>query len=481
MKLFQNIQIEENGQIRMLYEPQEKQLQFHRIIDNRAENGYRKFFYGGAAKGGKSYCMRWHGIKDCIEYPGLRILLIRQSLKQLRLTHLDFIRHELPSQIGIYNEQMSRVTFSNNSLLQFGYLDAGADVDVYLGTSWDVIMTDELTTMKFDLTLQLMNRLTASRADFIPYFMAASNPGSIAHLEVKSYFIDKDFSKEFPELTGKYKPDQIYFLPARVYDNPRLIEKDAEIVERMEELPERERRRFLEGDWDYVEGNFFDMYDRQVHVVKPFNIPEHWAKRGGLDYGNVTCCELMAMNPDTENIFVYNEITFIKESKEIKAQKLKAWLDGLGESKTKIVSDTNIKATYAEMPEEKAAWDSFVKAGIKMDTVSKRRNNDGKLFRHWINDEVTSRLDWKKDENGLWIKRPKLYFMEGRCPKLIKTLPALIVSESDIEDYDKEQDKTIGHWTKAMQYGLIDFGKPISSEEQKKRQQKKNRRKYSII
>lgn len=481
MKLFRNIQVEEDGIIKMLYDPQAKQLEFHRAIDNREANGYRKFFYGGAAKGGKSYGMRWHGIKDCIEYSQLRILLIRQSLKQLRLTHLDFIRHELPSQIGVYNEQMNRVSFVNNSLLQFGYLDSGADIDVYLGTSWDVIMTDELTTMQFDLTLQLMNRLTASRADFIPYFMAASNPGSIAHLEVKSYFIDKDFDREFPEHIGKYRKEQIYFLPARVYDNPKLIEKDPEIVSRMEELPERERRRFLEGDWDFVEGNYFDMFDRQVHVIKPFNIPEHWAKRGGLDYGNVTCCILMAMNPETENIFVYNEITFIKESKELKAAKLKSWLDSIDESKTKIVSDTNIKATYAEMPEEKAAWDSFVKAGIKMDTVSKRRNNDGKLFRHWINDELSSRLNWKKDNKGLWIKRPKIFFMEGRCEKLIKTMPALITSDTDIEDYDKAQDATIGHWTKALQYGLIDFGKPITQEERKNRERIKNRRKYSII
>lgn len=479
-KLFNNIDI--NGNI--IYEPQDKQMQFHHLIDNRNENGYRKYFYGGAAKGGKSYAMRWQGVKDCIEYQGIRILLIRSSLKELQNTHLDFIQREIPPALGTYNGQDKRLTihstnrnyFTADSILQFGYLDHDKDIENYLGTSWDVIMIDELTTIKFKLILLLMSRLTASRSDFTPYFMAASNPGSISHLEVKSYFIDKDFKEEYPELSGRYNKDEIIFLPATIYDNPKQIAKDPEIVKRLEELPEMERRRFLYGDWNLVEGNFFNEFDMRTHVIKPFNIPEHWIKRAGLDYGNVTCAEFIAQDPNTEIIYVYNEVTYEKESKEIKANKLKIFLEEIGEKDIQVVADTNIKATYAEMPNERAPINEFEEAGINIHTVTKKRNADNKLFRRWINDELTNKLHWKKQENGLWLKKPQIYFFEGRCPKLIKTLPALIVSETDIEDYNKEQDKIIGHWTKALQYALIDLGRPITQKERTRREQLKKRK-----
>ena len=38
-------------------------------------------------------------------------------------------------------------------------------------------------------------------------------------------------------------------------------------------LPEVERRRLLEGDWDVAEGAAFFEFDRSVHVVEPFEIP----------------------------------------------------------------------------------------------------------------------------------------------------------------------------------------------------------------
>lgn len=67
MKTFENIEI--NNKI--YYQPQPKQKLFHDSILNRDMNGYRDFLYGGAAKGGKSYALRWEAHRNCLQYPRL--------------------------------------------------------------------------------------------------------------------------------------------------------------------------------------------------------------------------------------------------------------------------------------------------------------------------------------------------------------------------------------------------------------------------
>jgi hypothetical protein len=50
-------------------------------------------------------------------------------------------------------------------------------------------------------------------------------------------------------------------------------------------LPEVERRRLLEGDWDVADGAAFSEFDRAVHVVEPFEIPYNWPRIRAADYG----------------------------------------------------------------------------------------------------------------------------------------------------------------------------------------------------
>ena len=50
-------------------------------------------------------------------------------------------------------------------------------------------------------------------------------------------------------------------------------------------LPEQQRRQLLEGDWDIKEGAAFTEFDRNEHVIEPFNIPSNWVKFRACDYG----------------------------------------------------------------------------------------------------------------------------------------------------------------------------------------------------
>merc|ERR1711938_234313 len=72
------------------------------------------------------------------------------------------------------------------------------------------------------------------------------------------------------------------FIPARLSDNPYLSAAgDYEAM--LLSLPEQQRRQLLEGDWDIKEGAAFTEFNRDVHVVEPFRIPNNWVKFRAAD------------------------------------------------------------------------------------------------------------------------------------------------------------------------------------------------------
>ena len=74
------------------------------------------------------------------------------------------------------------------------------------------------------------------------------------------------------------------FIPASLTDNPYLSESgDYEAM--LLSLPEQQRRQLLEGAWDIKEGAALTEFNRDVHVVEPFDIPNNWVKFRACDYG----------------------------------------------------------------------------------------------------------------------------------------------------------------------------------------------------
>ena len=235
-----------NGEFR--YIPQAKQKLFHDAILNRGTNGFRDFLYGGAAKGGKSESLRWEAHRNCLQYPRLRGLLIRSAFPELQRTHLSRIKYDLPPSVGRYNEQKHTFVYSDESVLEFGYGERESDFDQYLSAEYDFILIDELTTIPFDFSYKLRSRLAASRNDFIPFCACATNPGGIAHVDVRNYFVKK--SNIDSDRFADYKSERVFFLPATVYDNQILLDRDPEVLSRLQQMSKSDQQKYLYGNWD---------------------------------------------------------------------------------------------------------------------------------------------------------------------------------------------------------------------------------------
>ena len=100
----------------------------------------------------------------------------------------------------------------------------------------------------------------------------------------------------------------VRFIPARLTDNPYLM-ADGQYEAMLRSLPEVERKRLLDGDWDVAEGAAFPEFSRVRHVVDPVELPTNWPRIRAADYGySSPSCVLWGAIDWDNNIWVYREL-----------------------------------------------------------------------------------------------------------------------------------------------------------------------------
>jgi hypothetical protein len=74
------------------------------------------------------------------------------------------------------------------------------------------------------------------------------------------------------------------FIPAKLSDNPSLLDNDPLYMSRLMQLPEIERKRLIDGIWDAFEGQKFQELNRELHGFD-FSCPHEWETFGAFDWG----------------------------------------------------------------------------------------------------------------------------------------------------------------------------------------------------
>ena len=400
----------------------------------------RHIAYGGARGGGKSWAMRRKYVMLAIRYPGLKLLLLRRTLPELRENHINPLRGELYG-YAKYTDTDKAFVFPNGSRLKMGYCDTEADIYQYQGQEYDVIGLEEAThfTEAQRNFLATCNRST--RQDFSPRMYYTANPGNVGHQWFKRLFIDRDY-------TEAERPEDYVFIPAQVFDNKVLMETNPEYVRVLEALPEDMKRAHLYGDWDVFSGQYFREFRRDLHVMDPFQIPEDWRRYVAMDYGlDMLAAYWIAM--DHQGMaYVYKEL----------------YQSGV------IISDA------AKMIREMT--DEFIDDYIAPPDLWNRRQDTGKsaseIFgEHGLylekanNDRVQGWYDlheWLKpmtDEQGKRAARLRIF---ANCKNLIRTLPLLQYDGKNPNDVAKEPHE-LTHAPDAIRYFVA--SRPIEAERPK--------------
>lgn len=353
----------------LIGEPNEKQAEFFRADT-------RFIAYGGARGGGKSWAVRKKAILLSLYYGGIRILLLRRTLSELRENHLLPLMADL-KEIAPFKERERAFLFGNGSRLRFGYCDSESDVLQYQGQEYDVIFMDEAT----HFTEFQYNTLTACLRGANPFpkrMYLTCNPGGIGHAWVKRLFIDREYRQ------GEH-PEDYLFIPAKVYDNKILMESDPHYVEMLKNLPFELREAWLNGNWNVFAGQYFREYDPAVHVVQPFPIPPSWKRYRAIDYGlDMLSCGFYAVDPQGRH-YRYREI---HESNLI-----------ISDAAKRILEETDgerIEKTYAppdlwnrRQDTGKSAAELFAASGVPLTKASNDRINGWLTVKEMLKPVVT--------------------------------------------------------------------------------------------
>ena len=102
--------------------------------------------YGGARGGGKSWALRRKLVGLCLNYAGIKCLLIRRTYAELRANHLNPFLKEY-GEILQYSEAEKAILFQNGSRIILGYCSSERDVQRYQGQEYDIIAIDEATQL----------------------------------------------------------------------------------------------------------------------------------------------------------------------------------------------------------------------------------------------------------------------------------------------------------------------------------------------
>jgi len=408
----------------------------------KATNKY--ICYGGSRGGGKSHVSR---IKMCLlalNYPGIQILLLRRTLKELRENHVMQLQKLLKG-IANYKDATKEFIFPNGSRIVLGYCDAEKDVLNYQGQAYEVITLEE-ATMFTEFQFQALtesNRMSGNmKDDFIPRMYFTCNPGGVGHQWVKRLFIDKDYR-------GKENPNDYIFIPSLVYENKYLMEHDPSYVKTLENLPEDRKQAMLYGNWDIFDGQFFPEFKRDLHVIEPFEIPAHWNRYIALDYGLDMFAVIFVAVDTKGKAYIYNEIHKSNLIVSEALQTLKSYM-----------RDKQYKEIYAppdlwnrNRDTGKSTAEMFQNGGISFTKAGNDRESGWLAVKEWIKTRKV-----RHEQTGELVEDTNL-FIFSNCLNLIRCIPQLQHDEKNPNDVATEPHE-ITHITDALRYFCVSRTNP---------------------
>ena len=232
------------------------------------DNYCRQLLYGGSAGSGKSFLGCDWQIKRRLKYPGTRGLIGRSELKKLRLSTMATF-FELCSMYGLnpdkhwtYNGQDHVVKFYNGSqiiLMDLADLPSDPEFQRFGSIELTDAFVDEAGEVSQKCIDILSSRLRYKLINDKPKLLMTCNPH-------KGWLYNEFFDAQ---RNGTIRKDR-RFIQALPTDNPHVSEV---YLESLQMLPIIDRKRLLEGDWDYDETK--DRLYEYDDLLRCFRLPNN--------------------------------------------------------------------------------------------------------------------------------------------------------------------------------------------------------------
>ena len=385
--------------------------------------------YGGAEFGGKTLWLVQEALCNMLEYPGVEVLLGRYdyselvSPTQVRDTFFSILPKNL-IQGDPYMSSPSWVKLHNNSRATFAGLK-----DYHPSSAFGILGIDQAEEVPELIVRTLSGRVRQQLPGLHRRILLTFNP----HPNIEWFLKSCDLY-----------PKSFTFIQSLPHDNPIWTPEFNK--ERKEAYTEDQYRRLIEGHWDVFKGQALPEFNRNVHVIEPFDtwLTQKWPVARGIDWGlsALTVCEWITRSPDGD-LFFCQEYAEANQPPDVHAKAIAAMSIGMAlggswiDPRTAQVQDVRKNRNYDDN-EQWSVFREFRLNGVYCQLAQGKRENRLAAWKRALAINP-SRRDFRTHLAGA----PQVYIMKN-CERLIWELPRLKYREA-IQGYSDDIMKQEDH------------------------------------
>lgn len=354
------------------------------------------------------------------------------------------------------NETSKTIRFPNKARIRFRTLERMADADKYIGQNLTDVWIEEVGVYADHKIIDRLWGAMRSPAGVPVQMILTGNPGGAGQHWINERYVIPGANKILTRTLPNGAEHRFCFIPSRIQDNRILLKGDPEYINRLYLVGSKELvRAWLEGDWNAVEGAYFDCWSPEL-IIRPFAIPKHWTRFRSFDWGSA--------KPFSVGWFaVASEDTWI-EGDRGKVLIPKGALVQYREYYGASGPDIGLKMTDKDVAREIRAKESetinysIADPSIFMQDGGPSHAENMRLFNPET--QLSEGIAWTRADNSRiagWSQmrqrmigagdRPMIYFF-STCTEAIRTIPTLQHDERKPEDLDTTQEDHIADMTR---------------------------------
>lgn len=407
-----------------------------------------EILYGGARGGGKTDAgIMWLikpvaelGFKPLISHRLYRALVLRRNANDLSdwMDRAERVYKMYGASLKDRNKQPYFV-FPSGARIMLGHLKDDDAYTKYQGHEYQRILIEELTQIQNELMLaKLIASCRSTVKELRPQVLYTTNPGGKGHGWVRRRFITAQPPNTF--FINPATNRLAIYIPAKIEDNPYLMEADPEYIRQLDGLKsidEKLWRAWRGGEWDAFEGQVFGEWNYNLHTFKQFWVPLQYMERiASFDWGYRAPASMHWTGRAPENdkgvehLFTYREVYRTGMTPRQWAQ-LMVRVHAVDPIKYLVLPHDCYSSDQGQLTIAQVFAAEFAAAKISLKIVrgltlvkGARRNRLGLAH---------SALSLSPDGYPYWM-------IHESCLDLIRTLPELPYSDTDIEDVDTDSE-----------------------------------------
>ena len=397
------------------FEPTPKQKEYLKLL-----KGDKTFILAaGGSRSGKTRATIEYIFRKCLKHEGLRAVVLRQAITHARSSvWSETIAEVARSYQRLYpnlfklNQTDLTVHFVNGSELIVGGLDDAERLEKILGREFAIIYLNESSQISFEAVNICKTRLAQVIDGFKNKFIFDCNPPSPTHWIYKTFIEKLDFK------TGNHlpNPDDYVFIKMNPVDNPHLSKEYLTILDN---LPDRERRRFRDGEFVKIEGAIYSQFDIDKHVIDIKDLPQIQYFTVGIDNTGTNFAAIL-VGWSGENIYILAEHSAFRET----MQNFDADIQHKWRQYNYVAYPDPAAAQLNDLIWNAAKSDNAVEAGINYirEKINNNqffliRNKDGKINTPGLLAELNS---YRYDDKGRIIKENDHFCLLGDTKIIVK-------------------------------------------------------------